>query len=449
MRIAIVGTGISGLGCAYALHQALGSEVELTLFESESRPGGHTHTVDVTLDGVTHGVDTGFLVFNERTYPRLIALFEQLQVPVVASDMSFSARIDAANIEWSGSNLNTVFAQRSNLLRPSFLSMLKDILRFNKLTTAMAVRNSDSEMRVSVGDFLAEHGFGQTFRDWYFVPMIAAIWSCPESQMMRFPMGTMIRFCHNHGLLQVENRPRWFTVQGGARQYVHKILERIGAPRLGEPVLGIDRSHGLPRVRTARGTEIFDEVILACHSDQSLALLEQARPDESAVLGAVSYQPNRALLHTDASLLPRRKLAWAAWNYHSVVPSRVQANGSVSRATGARGREAALESASVGVHYLINKLQPLPFEQPVIVSLNPPQEPRTEQVLREIHYAHPVFDAAAVEAQRRLPKLQGEQHTWYCGAWTRYGFHEDGLMSGQLVAEALVKRVHERRAMAA
>lgn len=420
MRVAIVGTGISGLGCALRLKQALGDRVQISLFEAEDRPGGHTHTVDVTLDGVTHGVDTGFLVLNERTYPRLLALFAELDVPLAKSDMSFSARIDSVGIEWSGSDLNTVFAQRSNLFKPAFLGMLLDILRFNKQTTELASKGIEAQLAVTVSEFLADNGYGQAFRDWYFVPMIAAIWSCPEQQMMQFPMATMIRFCHNHGLLQVNDRPQWFTVRGGAREYVKRILAQVGQPRLGTPVLQVDRSQGLPRVVTHQGTETFDEVVFASHSDQTLRLLTQPSPQETEVLGAIGYQPNRALLHTDTSLLPRRPLAWAAWNYQS-------------HPTGG--------GASVGVHYLINRLQPLPFTSPVIVSLNPPQEPEAAKVIREIHYSHPVFDKAAVDAQARLPELQGQAHTWFCGAWTRYGFHEDGLMSGEAVAAAVARRL--------
>ena len=418
-RIAVVGSGISGLSVAWHL----AADAQVTLFEAGPWFGGHTNTVDVTLDGVTHGVDTGFLVLNERTYPNLLALFAELGVPIAPSDMSFSVQVPDLPLEWSGSDLNTVFAQRSNLLRPRFWRLLAEILRFNRLTTAIAERGAEEEQRQSIGDFLREHRFGDEFRDWYFLPMIGCIWSCPTDQMLRFPIATMIRFCHNHGLIQVANRPQWFTVRGGARQYVRKMLERIGDARLNTPVRSVRRippgsgEFGVI-VSTDRGSERFDDVVLASHSDQSLALLADATEAEREVLGAIRYQPNRAVLHTDTALLPRRRLAWAAWNYE-------------------RATSDDRESARVCLHYLLNKLQPLPWTTPVVVSLNPVREPRADSVIAEFDYAHPVFDRAAIEAQRRVGEIQGRAHTWFCGAWTRYGFHEDGLMSGLAVVDGL------------
>ena len=418
-RVAIVGSGISGLSVAHAL----AGEAQVTLFEAGAYFGGHTHTVDITLEGQTHGVDTGFLVFNERTYPKLIALFGDLQVPTALSDMSFSVQVPDVGLEWSGSDLNTVFAQRRNLMRPAFWRMLRDLTRFNRLATALAEHGTAIEQQQAIGDFLAEHRFSTEFRDWYFLPMIGCIWSCPTDQMLRFPIATMIRFCHNHGLIQVTNRPRWYTVQGGARQYVEKLLRQIPDARLHAPVRSVRRSPngGRVSVTTDHGTELFDEVVLACHSDQSLALLADATVAEREVLGAIRYHRNRAVLHTDTAVLPRRKIAWAAWNYERA---------------GNRSRE----SAAVCLHYLINRLQPLPFKTPVVVSLNPISEPRADTVQGEYDYAHPVFDAAAIAAQQRVPSLQGEAHTWFCGAWTRYGFHEDGLMSGLAVVDGLRRR---------
>jgi predicted NAD/FAD-binding protein len=413
-RVAVIGSGISGLATAHAL----AAEAQVTLFEAGAYFGGHTNTVDVTLDGVTHGLDTGFLVFNERTYPQLIRLFDELGVATTESDMSFSVQVPDLGLEWSGNNLNTVFAQRRNLARPAFLRMLADILRFNSVTTALAARGEEAALQQPIGDFLAEQRFSAAFRDWYFLPMIGSIWSCPTDQMLRFPVATMIRFCHNHGLLQVANRPRWFTVVGGARNYVRKMLPGIPDARLNTPVRSVRRTPRGATVSTDHGSEHFDEVVLACHSDQSLALLADPTPQERAVLGAVRYHRNRAVLHTDTSVLPRRPLAWAAWNYE-------------------RATDAPREEAAVCLHYLLNKLQPLPFQQPVLVSLNPVREPDAKTVHAEFDYAHPVFDSAAIAAQARVPALQGRQHTWYCGAWTRYGFHEDGLMSGQAVVRGL------------
>lgn len=418
-RIAIIGAGISGLGCAHALTRELGGDVEVTVFEANDYIGGHTHTVDVTLDGYTHGVDTGFLVFNERTYPNLIALFEELDVRTAMSEMSFSVRMDHHGMEWAGTDLNAVFAQRRNVLRPSFLGMLSDIMRFNKLATRLALTGHDAQILTTVGGFLDEHQFGPAFREWYFLPMVAAIWSCPEQQMMRFPMATMIRFCHNHGLLQINDRPRWFTVAGGAREYVKRIVKTLDRVHVGTPIRSVVReSHGI-HIVTDHATQVFDEVVIATHSDQALAMLAQPSHAETEILGSIAYQDNHAVLHTDTKVLPRSERAWAAWNYHS---------------TGS-GHE-----TSVGVHYLINRLQPVPFKTPVIVSLNSPVAPNPDKVLRHIHYAHPVFDARAMQAQQHLHDLQGRHRTWYCGAWTGYGFHEDGLKSGQQVAQALVAR---------
>ena len=412
-RVAVVGSGISGLAAAHAL----AGQAQVTLFEAGDHFGGHAHTVDVTLDGVTHGVDTGFLVFNHRTYPNLVRLFGELQVETAASEMSFSVQVREAGLEWSGCNLGTVFSQRRNLLRPSFLRMLADLLRFNRLATGIAERNAEHELTEAIGDFLARQGFSAAFRDWYFLPMIGCIWSCPTDQMLRFPIATMIRFCHNHGLIQVTNRPQWHTVRGGAKHYVAKLLRAIPDARLRTPVRRINRlppglgSAGV-MVATDQGRERFDDVVLACHSDHSLALLADATPAERSVLGGIRYHPNRAVLHTDTAVLPKRKRAWAAWNY-------------------ARACNSGSEQAGVCLHYLINRLQPLPWAQPVVVSLNPDPAlpPDPDKVIGAYHYSHPVFDLAALQAQQQLPALQGAARTWFCGAWTRNGFHEDGLSS--------------------
>lgn len=420
MKIAVIGAGISGLSCAYRL---VHGGADVTLFEAGSYFGGHSNTVDVTLDGVTCGVDTGFLVFNDRTYPQLIALFAELDVETAPSDMSFSVKLPlgeqpgARVLEWAGSNLDTVFAQRGNLLRPRFLSMVRDILRFNRQATALALGGQMPQM--PLGYFLDLHGYSAQFRAWYLLPMAACIWSCPSDQMLEFPVATFIRFCHNHGLLQVSDRPQWRTVRGGSRNYVNKLLAAIPQKRLATPVTGVSRGPAAGarsvRVHTAAGTEQFDHAVLACHSDQSLALLGDASADERAVLEAVRYQPNRAILHTDASCLPRSRKAWSAWNYQSN----------------------AAPTPQVCVHYLLNQLQPLPFSTPVIVSLNPLDQPDPATVLASFDYAHPVFDAGAVAAQARLATFQGARNTWFAGAWTGYGFHEDGLKSGLAVASAL------------
>ena len=415
-RIAVIGSGISGLSAAYHLR----NQADVTLFEAGSYFGGHTHTVDVTLPSpqgmVTHGVDTGFLVFNERTYPGLIGLFAELQVQTSTSDMSFSVQTPRASgqraMEWSGSNLNTVFAQRSNLFSPTFLGMLRDVLRFNTLANALADRGQDHALMQPLGEFLETHKFGSAFRHWYLLPMLGCIWSCPTDQILQFPVATMVRFCHNHGLIQVVNRPQWFTVTGGAKHYVEKLLQHIPRTHLQTPVKRIERNGSEARVFTASGSEDFDGVVLACHADQALSLLAQPTPQEQALLGAIRYHPNKAVLHTDTSVMPKKKLAWAAWNYE-------------------RATDLGLESSRVCLHYWINRLQPLPFSEDVVVSLNPVRAIDPSKVLGEYDYAHPVFDLAAIQAQSQIPSLQGQQDTWYAGAWMGYGFHEDGFKAGR------------------
>ena len=431
-RIAIVGSGISGLAVAHSLRGL----ADITLFESDNYFGGHTHTVDITLPGpqgpehmLTHGVDTGFLVFNERTYPNLISLFAELGVETVKSDMSFSVKVPGAGgrndaLEWSGSSLSSVFAQRRNLLNWRFLRMLRDITRFNRITTALADSHAEAAMVQPLGDFLKAHSFSAEFRDWYFLPMMGCIWSCPTEQMLQFPVATMIRFCYNHGLIQVTNRPQWWTVANGAKTYVDKIIAHIPDKRLNTPVRLIERdTHGV-RIITDGAAERFDKVVLAAHSNQSLAMLRDATPAERGVLGAIRYQANRAVLHTDASVLPANKLAWAAWNYE-------------------RAPQTEGESAPVCLHYLLNLLQPLPFTQPVVVSLNPVREIARTHIMGEFDYTHPVFDLPAIQAQGALAQLQGQQHTYFCGAWTGYGFHEDGLKSGLQVARQLLRETSQ------
>ena len=426
-RVAIVGSGIAGLAAAHGLHD----HAAITLLESGDYFGGHTHTVDMRLPNaqgqiVDFGVDTGFLVLNERTYPHLLALFKTLGVAIAPSDMSFSVQVPKQpgqrRIEWSGSNLSTVFAQRRNLLSPQFWGMLSDIVRFNRLCTDMAMQGldrTDGPLMEPLGDFLKREGFGEAFRHWYFLPMMGCIWSCPTDQMLAFPVATMVRFCHNHGLIQVTNRPQWFTVLGGARHYVDAITARIADKRLNSPVRKIVRDAAGAHVHTDRGIERFDHVVLACHSDQALALLGAgASAAEREVLGAIPYQANVAVLHTDSSMLPERRTAWAAWNYE-------------------RAADADLEQARVCLHYWLNALQPLPVEQPVVVSLNPQRDIDERHVVGRYEYAHPVFDLAAIRAQTQVPGLQGQQRTHFCGAWMGYGFHEDGLKAGMAAAESV------------
>jgi uncharacterized protein len=411
-RIAVVGAGIAGLASAWLL----GQRHDVTLYEADARAGGHTNTVDVQLDGRSHPVDTGFLVFNERTYPNLIALFDHLGVQSVETEMTFSVSLDRPPLEWAGTNLATVFAQRRNLLRRPFWAMLSDILRFNRDSVAWLA--SHPQQPRSLREFLEAGRYSRAFTEWYLLPMAAAIWSCPTGLMLDTPLATFVRFCSNHGLLQIANRPRWRTVKGGGREYVRRLLGQLNDVRLATPVHQISRADGQLAVRHAAGIEMFDQVVMARHSDQSLALLgDSASPAQRGILQAVRYQPNRAVLHTDAALLPRDRKLWSAWNYLA-------------------GRGDPGEQP-VGVSYLINRLQPLPFSTPVVVSLNPPRQPDAAKVLAEFDYAHPIFDGPAIAAQQRLPAAQGEGGIWLAGAWGRYGFHEDGLMSALAVARAM------------
>mgnify|MGYP000335410206 FL=1 len=419
-KIAIIGSGISGLGSAYLL----ADHHDVTVFEADKRLGGHSNTVDIDVDGQRFGVDTGFLVFNERTYPKLCRLFGHLKVPVVQSEMSFSVQIGNPDLEWSGTDLSSVFAQRRNLLRPAFWSMLLDTLRFNRCAT----RDLDNPetATLSLGEYLDQEGYSAPFRTNYLLPMAAAIWSCPTAQMLAYPFQTFARFCHNHGLLQITDRPTWMTVEGGSRNYVRMLADAVTA-RGGKienqcGALYVTRDAEGVTIQTHRGPERFDHVVFACHSDQALALLgENASTEERVNLGKIRFQANRAILHSDASLLPKRKKVWSAWNYAS--PGGRMSDGRTS--------------PPVAVSYLLNRLQPLPVKTPVIVSLNPWREPDHRYVYREINYAHPVFDGPAIEAQKAINGFSGQNRTSFAGAWLGYGFHEDGFASAVRAAGRL------------
>lgn len=440
-RLAIIGAGISGLGCAYKLRNQ--KNLSITLFEKEQRLGGHSNTIDFIApnsNNPAYGIDTGFLVFNKWTYPRLIKLFDELEVPIAKSDMSFSVSIPNDRddpLEWSGTNLNTVFAQRKNLLNPQFWGMLKDIVRFNYLGKAIAKSSKNDTLHLTehqtVQEFLDSHQFGLAFRNWYLLPMIGAIWSCPAAEMMKFPIQTLMHFCKNHGLLNIIHRPQWLTVKGGSREYVQRIaqqLTRSGIAINNDGVKEVRRleDQSLEIITLNNQRHRVDELVFACHSDDVLEILKTPTLQERDILQSIPYQKNTAYVHTDAELLPKNKNVWAAWNYSttSLKSDHIDA------------------ASRVCVHYLINQLQPLPDylrNTPVIVSLNPHKMPQAELTHSVIHYSHPLFDSKAIAAQHKLSIIQGMANIWFCGAWTGYGFHEDGLRSGELVAEDIIERL--------
>lgn len=411
MKIAVVGSGISGLSAAWLLAK----KHQITVFEANNYAGGHSNAVDVQLDGQQAAVDTGFLVFNEKTYPNLIQLFSLLNLTIANTDMSFSVRLNQENLEWAGSNLASLFAQKRNIVRPKFWQMINDILRFNRQALRLlAIAKAE---QLSLGQLLHQEKYSQAFKDWYLLPMGAAIWSTPSADMLDFPAESFIQFCLNHGLLQISNRPQWLTIKGSSRQYVKQLCAGIGDVRLNTPVMAISsHEHGV-HIQTEHEHLSFDKVILACHTDQSLALLQSPTPEQQSLLSAIRYAPNQAYLHTDSSVMPKNRQAWATWNYAQ--------------------NSAQDTHQAVAVTYWLNKLQPLPFSTPLFVTLNPCQPIDEQHILQRFDYAHPQLDAAAYKAQQRLAQIQGKDHLYFCGAWASYGFHEDGLKSGMRVAKLL------------
>jgi uncharacterized protein len=424
-KIAVIGAGISGLSAAYYLQKA-GHEV--TLFEANDYFGGHSHTVDVTLDGVTAGVDTGFLVCNDRTYPNLLRFFAELDVDLAKSDMSFAVRSDRDNVEWSGTNPAALFAQKRNLMRPRFLRFLRDILRFNRKTTAFV--KSGHVPAISLADFLHNEGYSRELFDWYLWPMVGSIWSSPRGDVMQFELPMLLRFCHNHGLLAIANRPQWMTVRGGSRNYVERVVKRLIDARVATPVEKIVRTPAFVEVHTSAKTERFDYAVIATHTDQAAGMLVRTTHEEDRALNAIQYQANRCVLHTDASLMPKRRAAWSSWNY-------LQTNGIDDR-------------RPVALTYWLNQLQPLPFKTALFETLNPPFEPARETVIAKFEYWHPLLNQTAIAAQNDIRKLQGENRTYYAGAWLYNGFHEDGIRSALDVVNAINERANvEPREIAA
>ena len=413
MKIAIIGTGIAGNVAAYKLR----SEHDITVFEAGPYIGGHTNTVDVFENGHRFAVDTGFIVFNDRTYPNFMQILDEIGQASRPSEMSFSVQSHGDGLEYSGSSLNTLFAQRRNLLRPRFYRMIRDILRFNKTTLPSIDQVDDSE---SLRDYLRENHYSPEFIEHYLIPMAAAIWSAEPVAVLDMPVKFLVRFFANHGLLQLKDRPTWHVIEGGSREYVRKLTDghrdRI---RLNSPVESLNRfDDGIELYTASGGVEVFDYVFLACHSDQALSILRDPSNVERSVLGAIPYQRNEAILHTDEALMPKRRKAWAAWNYH--VPKKT--------------------GSHVAVTYNMNILQGLPAENQYLVTLNNDREINPEKVIRTIQYEHPVFSRESVAAQERQRDLNKDR-TFFCGAYWKNGFHEDGVVS----ALNAVSHFEERR----
>lgn len=407
LNIAVIGSGISGLSAAWLLSR----RHAVTLYEADPRLGGHSHTVDAPGPHGATPVDTGFIVYNELNYPNLTALFAHLGVPTKPAEMSFSVSLGRGALEYGSQGIAALFAQKRNLANPRFWGMIADLLRFHR--TAPRDLPALEGSLLSLGEYLAQNRYGAAFREHHLLPQAAAIWSSSISQMLGYPAAAFIRFYVNHRLLNWDVKPTWSTVDGGSRQYVDRLAaEFSGEVCKGGAVVGVARDASGVTVRTAARAQRFDRVLIATHSNQALRLLDEPTDAERALIGAVRYQPNRAVLHRDTRLMPRRQAAWASWNYVG---------------------DAAHDG---GVTYWMNRLQGLDGE-PLFVSLNPATEPRPETVIRDQTYEHPVFDAAAIAAQRRLWTLQGRRNTWFAGAWFGSGFHEDGLQAGLAAAEAM------------
>jgi predicted NAD/FAD-binding protein len=412
LKVAVVGTGISGLSAAWLLSR----RHDVTVYERAGRVGGHSHTILAPVGGRTIPVDIGFIVFNRQTYPNLTALFEFLEVPTAISNMSFAVSLDDGAVEYSGSGLSGLFGQPTNMVRPRFWSMLFDLVRFYR----EAPRDGDliDDPYIALGDYLKRGRYGQAFRDHHILPMAAAIWSAPPRELLSYPAGSFLRFHNNHGLLRLRNRPAWETVIGGSREYVARLTrpfaDRI---RLDTAATGIQRTEHGPIVTDSRGrSERYDHVVMATHADQALAALADASASERELLGAFRYSRNLAALHSDPSFMPKRRAVWSSWNYIGTQSS---------------------EHDSLCVTYWMNRLQPLRTGTQLFLTLNPPRPPRAGTLLHSEVYDHPTFDAKAMAAQQQLWLLQGTRNTWFCGAHFGAGFHEDGLQAGLAVAEQL------------
>ena len=409
MRIAVVGSGIAGLASAWLLSR----RHEVTLFEANDYFGGHTHTHDVQQQGRSYRIDSGFIVYNPTHYPVLSALFDLFGVASQPTTMSFSVHSEASGLEYNAATLDTLFCQRRNLVSPRFLRMLRELRRFHREAPALLLKRDDM---TTLGDYLAQHHYGAAFRDEHLIPMASALWSSPSAQILNFPARYLVQFMANHQMLQVSGRAQWRVVQGGSASYVHALrADWLVRERLHCPVLSIRRDAKGVAVKSSMGVERFDQIVLACHSDQALALLADATEREHSILGAITYQANEAVLHTDASVLPVRRKAWAAWN--AWLPRD--------------------PGAPCTVSYCMNLLQGIDSPEPFVVTLNRTAAIDPDKVLRRMHYHHPVYTQASLAAQARKREIQGLRRTWFAGAYWGWGFHEDGMRSAVEVAAAL------------
>lgn len=417
MKIAIIGSGIAGLSCAWKLAQ----HAEVQLFEAAATPGGHTATVDVELQGQHYAIDTGFIVFNDRTYPHFLSLLAELGMESQKTEMSFSVRNQASGLEYNGHTLSSLFVQRRNLLRPAFWCFIREILRFNKRGKQWLQQQNDDK---TLDDFLISQGFSEFFARHYILPMGAAIWSTSLAEMRQMPLSLFLHFFNHHGLLDVVNRPQWYVIPGGSRQYVRRLLSLLGDKlqlHLNTPVLTVRRHDDGVTVETAAGSQQFDQVIFASHCDQTLQLLADATPEEQAMLSATPYRANQVVLHTDTRLLPQRRGAWASWNYHLDHASPGD------------------EQLGASVTYNMNILQGIRAPQTFCVSLNPTQPIDPGKVLASFCYHHPQFGAKSLAAQEQRLVLNGQRRSWFCGAWSYNGFHEDGIRSALDVVSGMEK----------
>ena len=413
-KIAVIGSGISGISAAYYLNKL---KYDVSIFESNDYFGGHTNTQELEINGVKSPVDTGFLVHNDRTYPNLIDFFNELKIETYPSEMSFSVMSKSDGITWAGSNLLTIFAQYRNLFSLRFHKFLMEVIRFNKFSKEY-LSECEGKLELTLEDLLLEKKYSKDFKKWYLLPMGGCIWSCPKNQLLKFPAFTFLKFCLNHGLLQIYNRPKWKTVLNGCNTYVEKVLEEIDKKFLNEPVRELNTQDGKINLTTDQRSENYDYCIICTHPPEAIKMLKDSDAQTKDLLYKFKFQENKAVLHLDESVLPDKKIAWSAWNYTS--------------------RKSDDGKDTVSVNYLINKLQPLPFKEPVIVSLNPVTKINNNKIIKTISYQHPLFSTESIVAQDQINNIQGSNGIYFSGAWMRYGFHEDGILSTKKAIKKLL-----------